>query len=1054
MRFTLLAGLILARAFAQSTCVSFPSGFIPFSSIYYVSAADSAGDHVVVGVPAPNLFSTIFANIPPPAFTNQTFCDAQVQMAPGQYYPNVYVPTAAERAGNFNAFTGLLFNPATNQPYANGVFPASQSNTVWGWRIGPAQTASASQGWSPTGSMTVGRLEHAAVLLPSGKVLVASGGTADIFDPTTGAFTSAGPMLFPHGNDLTETLLNTGQVLIVGGTNMPSAAELYDPPSGKFIATGAPVQPHGYYHTATLLSDGRVLVVGGLTTTGFGNTGGVNAGADVYDPRTGEFSGTSPMAFNRNSHTATLLVDGRVLIAGGFSGASSDPRQTTFNTAEIYNTSTGAFTLTGSMEGPRALHFAALLPSGEVLVGSGGSAELFNPTAGGFTPTGSMIATSLAVSTATLLSSGQVLVAGGDDALVATTSAELYNPPTGSFAATGRMGTPRTHFVSTMLLDGRVLATGGASLCCGVALASAELFTPVTQGLITSQAGLTFRVAAGSGTVPPQTVAVLSNTATVPWTVSTHTYEGGNWLSVAPTSGTSIPGAAPTTLTITANPTGLAAQDYYGAVILTPTDGIHPPITIAIVLSIVPAGTAVPPVVTPGGQLFLGAPGATLPAQSFTISNLTSTPITFSGAGSNSPKWFAFAPTTGTVNGGQSATITVTPNITGLTAGVYNGTVKLTFGDGSTQTVQLLLVVSATAGSINAPEFRPKATATCTPSKLLPVFTTIGTGFNAPAAWPSSIVVKVVDDCGNLFNTGSVIVSFTDGDPPINLLSRGDGSWEGTWTPQNDTAGLVVRADAQALPLTGSVQVSGAVLSNPTVPVVTAGGVVSSGDFASAPAVGLLVSIFGSGLADAPIGAGLPLPPSLGSTSVYLSGSSTPLPMLYAADSIINVQIPYDAAVNSTQQLVVQRANAISVPVPLAIFTASPTVLSRSGTGSGQGHVYVIGAGAVETLADQNAPATAGNPVVIYCVGLGVVSPAVNAGDITPTALFSAVAPVTVTFGTQTVAAGFAGLTPGLAGLYQVNVNVPPGVTPGNQVPVTISVGGKSSAGSIFMAIQ
>jgi uncharacterized protein (TIGR03437 family) len=250
------------------------------------------------------------------------------------------------------------------------------------------------------------------------------------------------------------------------------------------------------------------------------------------------------------------------------------------------------------------------------------------------------------------------------------------------------------------------------------------------------------------------------------------------------------------------------------------------------------------------------------------------------------------------------------------------------------------------------------------------------------------------------------------------------------------------------------VQVTGQILSNPTVPVVTAGGVVSSGDFASAPAVGLLVSIFGSGLADAPLGASLPLPLSLESTSVYLSGSSTALPLLYAADSIINVQIPYDAAVNSTQQLVVQRANAISVPVPIAIFTASPTVLSRSGAGSGQGHVYVIGAGAVETLADQNAPATAGDPVVIYCVGLGVVSPAVNAGDITPAALFSAVAPVTVTFGNQTVAAGFAGLTPGLAGLYQVNVNVPPGVTPGNQVPVTISVGGKSSAGSIFIAVK
>jgi uncharacterized protein (TIGR03437 family) len=117
--------------------------------------------------------------------------------------------------------------------------------------------------------------------------------------------------------------------------------------------------------------------------------------------------------------------------------------------------------------------------------------------------------------------------------------------------------------------------------------------------------------------------------------------------------------------------------------------------------------------------------------------------------------------------------------------------------------------------------------------------------------------------------------------------------------------------------------------------------------------------------------------------------------------------------------------------------------------------VYVIGAGGIETQANANAPATAENPVVIYCVGLGAVSPGIGAGSIVPySPLSNANAPVTVTFGTQTVPAGFAGLTPGLAGLYQVNVNVPPGVTPGNQVPVSISVGGKSSSSTIYMAVK
>ena len=120
LRIAALPGFVLSCAYGQSTCVSFPSGFIPFSSISYVTAANFAGDHLVVGVPAPGALSLISANIPAPAFTNQTFCDAQVQLAPRQSYPNVYVPTAAEVSGNFSAFTGLLTIPGTSQPYAGG----------------------------------------------------------------------------------------------------------------------------------------------------------------------------------------------------------------------------------------------------------------------------------------------------------------------------------------------------------------------------------------------------------------------------------------------------------------------------------------------------------------------------------------------------------------------------------------------------------------------------------------------------------------------------------------------------------------------------------------------------------------------------------------------------------------------------------------------------------------------------------------------------------------------------------------------------------------------
>jgi uncharacterized protein (TIGR03437 family) len=429
-----------------------------------------------------------------------------------------------------------------------------------------------------------------------------------------------------------------------------------------------------------------------------------------------------------------------------------------------------------------------------------------------------------------------------------------------------------------------------------------------------------------------------------------------------------------------------------------------------------------------------------------------------------------------------------------MTAGVYPASIKLLFGDGSSQTVALLLVISATAGSARpsdvsspypvipseardlgpfrapSPRIIPspypttssndtpepfaitsKAATTCTATKLLPVFTTIGTGFNTPAAWPTPLVVQVVDDCGNAFNTGSVIVSFSDGDPPIGMLAIGNGNWAGTWVPQNNSAGFTVRADAQQLPLTGSVLVSGQVLSNPTVPVVSKGGIVSNADFASAPALGLLVSIFGTGLADGALGdTGAPLPPQLGSTSVVLSGVE--LPLLYVSNTQVNVAIPFNVQTNTSQQLVVLRGNAVSVPVSLAVFASEPSILSASGSGSGQGLIFNALTGA---RADTNSPAGAGDYLVMYALGLGAVTPSLAIGDGTPSAPYEyAVGPVTVTIGGVPATVLFAGLTPGYVGLYQVNVAMPSGVAPGGQVPVTVSVAGKSGAGNITIAVH
>ncbi len=311
-----------------------------------------------------------------------------------------------------------------------------------------------------------------------------------------------------------------------------------------------------------------------------------------------------------------------------------------------------------------------------------------------------------------------MLVAGGNNQNIAGNSAELYDPQSGIFTPTGSMGIGRNGSKATALLDGRILVTGGdTQMCCTFLLASAELYTAVAQGLVPSQTGLTFRAAQGAqAALPDQTIAVLSATDTIPWNASTHTYTGGNWLTVTPSSATSAPGTSAATISITADPAGLAAQDYYGSVTLTPTDGKHPPVSISVVLSIVPAGSAAPPAVSPNGLVFLTAPGANVKPQSFTISNLTSSVIGFNATASATPNWFSFGPKAAGIPPGASVTVTVTPTLTGLSASVFQGSILLTFADKSTQTVDLLLVTTGSSAVSSGQTEAPRAAAPCKPT--------------------------------------------------------------------------------------------------------------------------------------------------------------------------------------------------------------------------------------------------------------------------------------------------------------------------------------------------
>ena len=335
------------------------------------------------------------------------------------------------------------------------------------------------QTWTLTGNMHSYRTFHSTVLLNNGEVLVAGGrgignynqNTAELYNPSTGTFTSTGNLNTGRVYQA-AALLPNGQVLIAGGQdvvntriNCLSSAELYNPATGTFTFTGS-LNTARCFPTATLLNTGKVLIIDGTT-------------AELYDPSSGTFSFTGSLHVSRVQHTATLLPNGEVLVAGGAVGTAYTA------SAELYNPATGTFTLTGSLHTSRGEHTATLMNNGEVLVAGGitfigpqynllASAEVYNPSTGKFTVTGSMNQFR-EQQVATLLPSGEVLEASG----YATITAELYNPSTGTFSFTASLNVERYQGAGIVLLpDGAVLVTGGNLLRSGKPYFknSAELF--------------------------------------------------------------------------------------------------------------------------------------------------------------------------------------------------------------------------------------------------------------------------------------------------------------------------------------------------------------------------------------------------------------------------------------------------------------------------------------------------------------------------------------------------------------------------------------------------
>ncbi len=368
--------------------------------------------------------------------------------------------------------------------------------------IGPSSKIGS--GFSKIGSMTTIRAIHNATLLADGRVLITGGGFTgtppEVYDPVSNTFninhlsafdgTKKYDLDFNVSNHIkhTTTLLPDGQILLFA--ELPGwdrCSFLFNPRTNTchLLSKKRALDRVVYDHTATLLPSGYVLIIG---ADGFGT-------AELFDPKGNIFIYTKGMNLHHDGgFTATLLSDGQVLIAGGWAEYADNP-SSSVSMAELFDLGTDAkFTPTGSMTIGRGAANAILLSDGRVLIIGGvgtregvypnnrpqqvASTDLYDPKTGTFTESSAMNVVRRRHTT-TLLPDGHILITGGIEGnydYKALDSAELYDPETDTFRLINPMTTPRYGHTATLLLDGRVLITGGND--GSKRLASAEVYQP------------------------------------------------------------------------------------------------------------------------------------------------------------------------------------------------------------------------------------------------------------------------------------------------------------------------------------------------------------------------------------------------------------------------------------------------------------------------------------------------------------------------------------------------------------------------------------------------
>jgi uncharacterized protein (TIGR03437 family) len=643
----------------------------------------------------------------------------------------------------------------------------------------------------------------------------------------------------------------------------------------------------------------------------------------------------------------------------------------------------------------------------------------------------------------------------------------------------------------------------------GIQPATVNVTLQVTQAeplILLSPGAMEFTAVSGQ-TPAPQILNVLNiGTGTMDWSAQASTVDQSGWLQlstgVCVSAGQTVTGSATSggpsgSLTVCVDLAQAALGANYGQIAVSVPNGpAGNSEAIAVLLNVLPAGAALPELAAPTGVTLGATAGSSAPAGNVTLSNPNTTAIGFTTAAvtQNGAAWLLVSPSSGGLAGQGTVPLQVQGNAAALAAGIYHGQVRVGFGDGTSQVVNVILAVSPASGTTSVGQTgrgrreRPMVSLPNCPggTVLPPQFIDLSQqGFQVQAGNVQQLLVQVQDSCGNQITdadvgaTVSVVIynSTTNSttqatlETPNLVYSDTQRVWQYGWTPTGAEVGPVGMYAVAGVGVGDnsignrsdiwSGTVTGAAAGAAAEPIAVSNAASANLDTivqVNQVAVGSYITIYGYLLADPPTAIPYPFPTEDQGSTVLLGG--VPLLLEYVSPTQVNALVPATAGLplNAPLPLKIERDGTLSVnDLQVSVTAVQPAIYLLDQNSQGA----VLIAGTADVAAPVGSPWPGSRPaqagvdyIEIFCNGLGPVTNPPPDGQAAPANPLSWTTTLpTVMVGGVAATVQFSGLSPYLVALYQVNVQVPAGSQTGNAVPVVLQMGDVQS-NTVTIAIQ